>query len=433
MGKDIIAMSKRERDLSKVIEQVVRESILQKDGARDVQLSVRQFRRMQRRYEDEGDEGLIHRLRGQTSKRKTDERIMKKAVRLMRDKYAGFGPTLGSEYLVEEEAIKVDRETLRGWMIGEGLWKNRREKVKHRQWRERRSCEGEMEQMDTSIHDWLEGRGEKIVLIHMIDDASSDLFARFYEGDSTKANMKHIKAYIETKGLPRAIYADKASHFKTTRKASIEEDLKDEEAQTQIQRALKELGIGLIPAHSPQAKGRVERSFGTAQDRLVKALRLASAKTLEDANGVLEKKFMPVWQKRFAIKPKLPVNMHRTKDRGTNLDAILSVQCLRTVANDYTVQYKMKRFQILKQSITSGLRRHDVLLEDRLDGSIHLRFRNKYLAIKEIPGIKEIKNKNGAEVPLPPRTSISIKTKVFFPEKKRTFLLCRKEDISTLR
>jgi len=433
MGRDIIAMDRRERDISKVIEQVVRERILQKEGARDVQLSVRQFRRMQRRYEEEGDEGLIHRLRGQTSKRKTDKRIMKKAIRLMRDKYNGFGPTLGSEYLAEEEAIEVSRETLRGWMVGEGLWKDRREKVKHRQWRERRSCEGELEQMDTSIHDWLEGRGKKIVLIHMIDDASSNLFARFYAGDSTKTNMGHIKAYIETKGLPRGIYADKASHFKTTRKASIEEDLKEKEAQTQIQRALEELGIELIPAHSPQAKGRVERSFGTAQDRLVKALRLANAKTEEEANEVLEKKFMPVWQKRFTIKPKSPVNMHRTKDRGIDLDAILSVQCLRTVANDYTVQYKTRRFQILRESITSGLRRHEVLLEDRLDGSIHLRFRNKYLAIKEIAGTKGVEDKNSMEVLSRPRTYINIKTKVLYPQKKRTFLLCRKGDISILR
>ena len=427
-------MSRRERDLVKVIELVIRKKILQKEGSVDVRLSVRQFRRQQKRYKAQGDQGVIHRLRGRASGRKVPQRIRVKAMRLMADKYEGFGPTLATEYLSQEEGIKISRETLRTWMMQEGLWSRQKDRPKHRQWRERRSCVGEMEQMDTSKHDWLEGRGDEMVLIHMIDDASSDLCARFYKSDTTKANMAQIKAYIEANGLPRALYADKASHFKTTRSPSVEEDLREKEAQTQIQRAAEELGIELIPAHSPQAKGRVERSFNTAQDRLVKALRLLGVKTMEEANEVLEKKFLPTWRKKFTVKPKSEVNMHRPVGKDLNLDAILSVQCLRTVANDYTVQYKTRRFQILPQSITSGLRGNEVLLEDRLDDSIHIRFRNKYLAIKELPGLKEANKPSGAkEVPLPPGTSLKIETQVLFPSQKRTFLLCRKEDISTLR
>jgi len=376
-------MSERERERLKVLSSVQRGDMKQQEAAGLLGISVRQTKRLLKRFREEGDKGLVHRLRGKTSNRRIGESVLKDAERLVTERYADFGPTLAGEYLEERHGLKVSHETLRKWMTDWGLWKPKRRRLKHHEWRERKGCFGEMVQMDTSEHDWLEGRGEKIYLILMIDDATSRIHARFYNSDSTGTNMDLLKDYLRRSGRPKAIYADKASHFKTTRDATVDEQLAGREAETQIQRALRELDIEYIAAHSPQAKGRVERFFGTAQDRLVKGLRVEGIGTIEEANAYLRDHFIPRWNQKFSVKPSSPLNAHRPT-KGMNLNAILSVQDTRVVGNDYTIQFQNRLLQIKRESIVAGLRKGKVLVESRLDGSTHIRFRGTYLKFREI-------------------------------------------------
>jgi hypothetical protein len=235
-----------------------------------------------------------------------------------------------------------------------------------------------MVQMDTSIHDWFEGRGEQAVLIAMIDDATSELYCRFFPTDSTATNMTMLRDYIRRYGRPRSLYVDKASHFMTTRHPTPEEQRAGKAAQTQIQRALEALDIAHISAHSPQAKGRVERCFGTLQDRLVKELRRANISTIEQANAYLDKTFLPFWKRRFTQEPREAADGHRCR-KGLNLNAIFSHQETRCVQDDYTFSYGNVRYQIHKRSIQAGLRRSRVTIEERLDGTRKVFFRDRYL------------------------------------------------------
>lgn len=384
-----LAMSLKERDRLKVVHALTHQPhgprrLTQAQAAEQLGLSERQVRRLQRRYEKEGDGGLIHRSRGRPSNRKFSQSFKEQVIARVRQEYSDFGPTLAAEKLAERDGLLVGRETLRRWMIEDRLWKPRRQKVRHRQWRERKPSFGQMPQMDTSEHDWFEGRGEQPVLIAMIDDATSRVFMRFYRTDSTRTNMLILRDYLRRFGRPLAIYADKASHFVTTRSASTEEQLEGLEAETQIQRALRELDIDFIAAHSPQAKGRVERIFGLAQDRLVKELRLAEINTIEGANELLEEVFIPLCNQRFVAEPACSVDAHRSVE-GFDLDAILSRQHTRTVTNDYTIQFQRTRYQIARESVMGGLRGSKVIVEQRLDGSIKLRFKGRYLRIRALP------------------------------------------------
>src|SRR5450631_2238183 len=280
-------MSAKERDRLKVLHEVKKRHITQKQAAAELGLSVRWVRELLLRLRAGGDAGLRHGLRGRRSNRKTSEAVKQRAVELYRQKkqaklWHDYGPTLAVEELAEQYGIAISRETLRQWLIEAKLWRARRA---------RRARYGELVQWDTSEHDWLEGRGEKLYLIAMIDDATSRLFARLVRHDSTEENMKLLWSYLEKFGRPLSFYTDKASLFQTAEKhkrdePGVEKD-KVEMPPTQIGRALRELGITWIAAHSPQAKGRVERNFGTAQDRLVKGMRVAGVKTVEQANEYL--------------------------------------------------------------------------------------------------------------------------------------------------
>ncbi len=392
----LLSMSRKERDRLKVIDQLERGKLKQVEAGRIMRVSARQVRRLLKKYREKGDAGIVHGLRGKPSNNRISDELQNKAVKLVRKRYWDFGPTLAGEYLGSDHKIIVSRETLRKWMIKEEIWKPRRHRAKHRQWRERKALWGEMVQMDTSIHDWFEGRGEESVLIAMIDDATSKLYARFYNNDSTGSNMSLIRSYIKRYGRPVCIYVDNASHFKTTRETTIEEDLRRLNAETQIERALRELNIGHISAHSPQAKGRVERLFGTLQDRLIKGMRLEGISTIEKANEYLYRKFVPVWNRRFTVKPAKDTDAHRSNNEY-NLDAIFSIQEKRVVANDYTIRYRNKLYQIEKSGIQCGLRGSKILVENRLDGSLRLCFRGKYLKFHEITHLRE-KNE---QIPFP--------------------------------
>jgi len=398
-----IVMSRKELDRVELIVSVVSGDLSQGEAASLMNLSPRQVRRLVRRFERSGAEGLAHRSRGKPSNRGIAESVRAEVVEFMKDaQFEDYGPTLLSEAVAEERGIIISRETMRQWMIAENRWTPRKAKVHHRQWRERKACYGQMVQMDTSIHDWLEGRGDTVVLIAIIDDATSDLFCRFFPTDSTATNMTLLRDYIRRHGRPRSLYVDKASHFMTSRPATPDEQRAGKQAQTQIQRALEELDIEHITAHSPQAKGRVERLFKTLQDRLVKGMRRAQITTLEQANDYLEKVFLPMWKHRFTCEPREAANAH-CSHKGFNLNAIFSRQDVRHVADDYTFSLNGQRFQIQKRSIRAGLRRSKVIIEQRLDGSFRVRWRGRYLRVTPLPE-HEAKTK-----PKPPRPKADLK------------------------
>lgn len=379
-----ILLSQKELDRLKVLHEVKDGHLTQAEGALQLKLSERWVREMVRRLRKRGDRAVMHGLRGKRSNRRLAKKESQRAVKIYQAEYADFGPTLAAEYLAEKHKIAVSKETLRKWLIEAGVWKVKPRQVKQvHTWRPRRSCRGELVQWDTSIHDWLEGRSrEPVKLIAMIDDASSELFARFVAEDSTVEHMKVLRMYLHGHGRPMAFYTDKAGLFRVNpRRLGYGEEM-SREGETQIGRALRELGIELIHAHSPQAKGRVERCFGTLQDRLVKGLRKADVKTLAEGNRYLEKVFLPMWKKRFAQKPSSALDAHRPLGEQQHLNSILSHVESRRVANDYTVSWSGKHYQILKDSIKPGLRSATIRVEQWLDGTIHGRVGETTIPLK---------------------------------------------------
>lgn len=375
-------LSRKDRDRLKVLHAVKQKDLTQREAGQQLGLSERWIRELLARIGKEGDGGVVHRLRGRVSNRKIAEKERQRAIKAIQARYRDFGPTLAAEYLGEKHGIAVSKETLRHWLIEAGLWKAQKRHVEEvHVWRARRSCWGAMVQWDTSEHDWLEGRGPRLYLVAMIDDATSRVRARFVEHDSTEENLRLLGDYLRGWGRPVEFYTDKGGLFCVNQGRREEAEAAVEEARTQIGRALKELGIGWIAAHSPQAKGRIERFFGTAQDRLVKGLRLAQATTLSAANDYLEREYLPLWNQRFTVEPKNPADAHRPLLPEHDLAAILSHVEERRVANDYTLRYAGQLYQIGRADIRPGLRGGVVRVEKRLDGSIGVRFRDRYLSV----------------------------------------------------
>ena len=378
LATDRIAMSQKERDVLKILHGVVQGERTQAEAARLLEFSVRHVRRLQRRLEAAGDQALVHGLRGRPANHRTDPAQRRKVLEAYRQRYADFGPTFAAEKLAEE-GLRVVPQTLRRWLLAEGLWQRRRRRDPHRSRRPRRACFGELVQVDASIHDWLEGRGEEAVLITLIDDATSYLMARFYPAATLEAHLDLVGRWLRRHGRPLAFYSDRHSIFEPQDRGKALPG-----AETQFGRALRELGIALIRAHSPQAKGRIERSFGTAQDRWVKELRLAKVTTLAGANEVLER-LLPAHNRRFSKPAAQPGDAHRPLGPGHDLAAILSIQEERVVANDYTIRFHNRFYQLLKP-VYAGERGGKVVVELRLDGSMAIRFRDKYLKYQEITG-----------------------------------------------
>ncbi len=386
MEQERMGMSQKERDRLKVLQEVKKRQLGQKEAAEQLGMSERHLRRLWARFRRRGDRAVLHGLRGRASNRKIPEAIRQKAVGLVRAEYRDFRPTLAAEYLAERQGLKVSRETLRKWMLEAGLWKRRKQRVYQLHlWRPRRSCRGELVQWDTSDHDWLEGRGEKIYLIAMLDDATSWGLARFAPQDSTEENLRLLGRYLEQQGRPLAYYTDKASLFETNRPQQRDEELEGKLPKTQIGRALGELGIEWIAAHSPQAKGRIERFFQTCQDRLVKGLRKAGVTSREQANEYLEKDFLPLWNRRFTVEPANPTDAHRPLGREHDLASILSQVETRRVAPDYTIRLQGQRYQIPRPDIRPGLRGARVRVEKRLDGTVAVRFRDRCCWLQSCP------------------------------------------------
>jgi hypothetical protein len=390
---DRIAMSQKERDVLKILHGVLRGERTQAEAARLLGLTTRQIRRIQRKLEADGDQALVHGLRGQPSNHRLDPAMRRKILAAYRRRYADFGPTFASEKLAQEGLV-VCPQTLRQWLLAEGLWQRRRRRDPHRSRRPRRACFGELVQMDASEHDWLEGRGEAMVLITMIDDATNYLLARFYPSGTVETHMDLTGHWLRRHGRPVALYTDRHSIFEPQDKGRALPD-----AETQFGRALRELDIKLIRAHSPQAKGRVERSFGTAQDRWVKELRLAGVTTLAGANDLLQR-LLPGHNRRFAKPARQTGDAHRPLGSGHNLAAILSLQEERVVTNDYTIRFRNRFYQLLKP-VYPGERGGRVVVELRLDGSLAIRFRGKYLKYQEV----EAGRGPGGSAPRPPEFS----------------------------
>jgi transposase len=380
----MLVLSTKEGDGLKVLHEVKRGHLTQGGAARQLGISDRWVRKLLVRIKQEGDRGVVHRLRGGESKRRLPESLRTQVLKLVKAKYGDFGPTLACEYLAKDDAVEVSKETLRQWLIAAGLRRVKRRRAEEvHVWRQRRSCRGELVQWDTSEHAWLEGRGPKLYLVAMIDDATSRAYACLVGHDSTEENLRVLWGCLERWGRPGEFYTDKSSLFTVNRPPLEAADEAVKEELTQIGRALRELGIGWIAAHSPQAKGRVERFLGTAQDRLVKGLRLAKAGSLEEAQTYLEQEYLPQWNQGFTVVPAGQTDAHRPLRAEHDLAAILSHVEERIVTSDYTIRYQGKIYQIARGDIRAGLRGGRVRVAQRLDGSLAVKFRQHGLRVAE--------------------------------------------------
>lgn len=382
-AEGVLKVTNEELRKLKVIEQVIEKRVKQKRATKLLDLSVRQVIRLVKKIRREGAKGIIHKLRGQESNRKHEESFKEKVLGLCRKKYEGFGPTLAQEKLEELNKLVVNRETLRQWMLEEGLWELQRKGRKHREWRERKGCVGEMIQVDGSHHDWLEGRGPELVLMGYIDDAASEVFAWFYEYEGTMPAMDSFYRYTKRNGLPHSIYIDRLKAYKGggEGKLRLEEELEGRERSlSEFERALEELEVEVIHAQSPQAKGRIERLFRTFQDRLIKEMRLARVSTKEEANRFLET-YLPKYNRRFSVKAREEANLHRPALRDQELRRILSIQEKRVIRNDNTIRYGTKLYQL---KLDRGEVLKEVTVQERIDGKIYIVHEDKDLAYREL-------------------------------------------------
>jgi len=435
METERMALSQRERDRLRVLHEVKQKQIKQVEAARRLKITDRHVRRLLVRLGEKGDGAVIHGLRGRPSNRRLAARLEQKILARVHQRYADFGPTLAAEHLAQE-GLLVSRETLRKWMVKASLWRPRRQRVKTiHVWRERRASFGEMVMQDSSPFRWLEERGPACQLIAVIDDATSRLWARFAEHDTTEENLRTFRGWLQRYGRPLAHYTDKNSIFRSSGAAAPREQLRGQEARSQFGRALRELGIEWIAAHSPQAKGRIERLFETLQDRLVKEMRLAGIDTISAANHFLELHFLPQWEERFTVTPRNPRDAHRRLEREHCLEKILSVRAARKVAQDHTVSWDGNRWGVPREEVCAGLRGAQVEMERRLDGSHWLRFRGRYLRLRHCPAAEpRAVSPSGLRPPGLTANPISRVYKSAPPNHPwRTFQYGRKPDISTLR
>lgn len=376
--KDIITMTQEELKRLHVIHKALDKHVTQAEAAGIIGVCLRQAQRIVRAVRVGGDKGVIHKSRGQGSNRASPVKIKDEALKLYKEKYNDFGPTLASEKLFEIDKIKINDETLRLWLIQENVPYKKRKKRPHRQWRQRKQCFGEMVQIDGSCHDWLEGRGEVCVFMGYIDDATGNPFGRFYPYEGTFPAMDSFKHYVKKYGIPVSIYLDKHATYKSTKKPSVEDELNNVEPLSRFARAVTELGVDVIYADSPQAKGRIERLFNTFQDRLIKEMRLKGIKTIEEANKFLPQ-YLPIYAKRFAVKPANDTDMHRSIPEGINLDKILCVKTKRALRNDFTIAHNGKLYQI-----EDNVGAKEVIVEERVNGSMFIAYKDTNLRFKEI-------------------------------------------------
>ena len=368
----LLTMSGKEIDRLMIITQVEENKITVLEAAELLVLSQRQIYRMLKRIRAEGTKGIIHRLRGRKSNRGYPKELKEKIISIYRKQYSDYGPTLYSEMLIEYHNISLNRETVRNWLREESITTSLRKKRPHRRKRERRSCYGELIQFDGSYHDWFEGQGAECCLLNCVDDATGKVYLKFVISENTQDVMMSMWEYVKNNGIPRSIYTDRASVYYAEGKL------------TDFGRAMKELGVELIFAKSPQAKGRVERTNRTLQDRLIKALRREGISNIAEANNYLQKKFIKEFNKRFAAKLELP-DVHKSA-KGYNLKEIFCFKTYRQVRNDYTINLGGGYIQLLKGTSPLPRPKQDVTVSKFLNGEMHIYFNGQELNFTELDG-----------------------------------------------
>jgi transposase len=380
--EETVRMSVQELKRVHVIRQVMDKAVRQREASEVLGITTRQVRRLIQRVQAEGDAGLVHRGRGKPSNRRHSPGVKARVLRLYAKHYRDFGPTLAAEKLAERHGITLSAETLRQWLRARGIAHFTRRTRPHRAWRARKAHVGALLQLDGSHHDWFEGRGPRCALMAYIDDASSRVFARLYEYEGTIPAMDSFERYVRRYGVPHSVYTDKHTTYRALGEPTVAQQLAGEKPRSQFERALAELGVTVIHAHSPQAKGRVERLFKTLQDRLVKDLRLAGIATIEAANQFVEN-WLPHYNRRFAVQPAQAADLHRPSPTARELDRMLCLKTTRVVRRDWTVTHHGQLFQIETQIHT-----HEVLVEDHLDGTMRITHRGqplRYHAITSRP------------------------------------------------
>jgi len=356
------------------------------EAAEVMGVSYRQAKRILRRYREEGGPGLVHRNVGRPSGRRIDEALRRAVLRAYEESYSDFGPTLATEKLAERDGLVVDHETLRRWLIAEGIWKARRQRRRYRSRRDRRQRFGELVQFDGSHHDWFEGRRAKCCLMNMVDDATGTTLSFLDEQETTEGALRLLWAWIERYGVPVAVYCDRKNAFVLDREPTVNEQLQGIIPKSTFELACEKLGIEVIVARSPQAKGRVERNHGVYQDRFVKELRLAGIDEMEEANAFLRESYLDSLNAKFAKSPIDPVDAHVQLLPGQRLENILCFEERRVVAEDYVVQFERRLLQIRRQKrgrlLTPGTQ---VIVCRWLDESVHLLTKtNEELLVEEI-------------------------------------------------
>ena len=388
--EDRVIMSVKELRRVHAIRQTIEKTLTQVQAGTVLGLTPRHIRRLIERVEQAGDQGLAHRGRGKPSNRRIPDKVKTTVLTLYEKRYGDFGPTLATEKLAERHGIMLSDETLRRWLRARGIVHFTRRKRPHRAWRERRAHVGELIQLDGSHHDWFEGRGPRCVLMAYIDDANSRVFARFYEYEGTLPAMDSFQRYVTRYGIPLAVYADKHTTYQSPAPPTGEEQLAGVMPTSQFGRALDELGVELIAAHSPQAKGRVERLFKTVQDRLVKELRLAGIASIEAANRFLEE-WLPIYNRRFTVQSAQAADLHRPKPAGGDLNRILCIKTTRCLRRDWTVAHPGHLYQV-----RSNVRATHVIVEDWVDGTMRMTHKGRPLTYQAI-GTRPLR------VPSPPK------------------------------
>ena len=380
-------MNVRERICLDTFKRVKRGELSVAKAARLLNVSERQGRRLWKRFGSDGDAGLVHGLRGRrgvAGNRSLGE-LRESAVAICREHYGDFGASLASEYLAKKHGLVVPRGTLWRWLTEAGLGGRVRRAVKHRSRRERRPCMGEMEQMDGSTHDWFEGRGAPCVVFVMIDDATNQVHMRFYASEDTRSAFDLVGRYAGIHGLPLSLYVDKDSIYRVNDEVAREKGRQcGREVLTQFGRAMKELGVKMIFADSPQAKGRVERTHGTMQDRLIKALRVEGISDIDSANRFLDERFLKEFNAQFTCPAATATDAHRRVPRTVKLAEVLCLQEKRVVSKDWCVSYAGRILQIDKKHERLALAGRKVTVLDLADGTLKVIYKEKSLSWEEV-------------------------------------------------
>jgi hypothetical protein len=381
---EYLTMTSKEINRYVIIKKLINKEINGTHASELLKLSIRHIRRLRGKIKEQGIKALIHGNRGKHSNRRIPEQEKEKIIKLLYKRYSDFKPGFASEKLSEKHNIQRDPKTIRQIMIDEELWKPKiKKKKEYRSWRQRKACYGEMEQFDGSYEYWFEDRGPYCCLLASIDDATGiPTKAEFAPHEGVFPVFNFWKEYLKEHGKPYSIYLDKFSTYKMSQRVAQE----NHDTLTQFQRAMNELHIEPITAHSCQAKGRIERLFNTFQDRLIKEMRLANISTTEQGNKFLREVFLPKYRTKYSVEPRSSANLHKAlcQKEKVQLDSIFSRQYTRVIKNDFTISFNKQWHQLLRDQPVTICKQDTIIVEEHLDNSIKFRLRGKYLNYKII-------------------------------------------------